>query len=94
MKLTKETLKQIIKEEMEAVMNEAEAAPKFPILPTEIPEDMRKRLKKTIHNADTKGHEFAIRKLKELGYPDLSKKLKDAIDYRTKNYPNYGKAKG
>lgn len=94
MKLTKEALKQIIKEEMEAVMNETGTAPKFPILPMEIPDAMRKRLKKAIHNADTKGHEFAIRKLKELGYPELSKKLKDAIDYRTENYPNYGKTKG
>ena len=69
MKLNKETLKQIIKEELEAVM---EQMTKMPIIPIDIPIDMRHRMNKAMHGDDPKGHAFAKKKFKEYGFQNLA----------------------
>ena len=72
MKLTKETLKQIIKEETEAVMNEAVT---MPIIPIKIPEEMRHRINKAMHSGTDKGHEFAKKMLIKHGFQDVADKF-------------------
>lgn len=90
MKITRKQLRSMINE---AIALGRSGAPTFPILPISIPLDTRKRLQFAINQPNPAGHEFAIRHLNDLGYPEHAEQLRAAIDYRTREYPNYGTPK-
>ena len=90
MKISRKQLRSMINE---AVYTGISGAPTFPILPLSIPDYTRKRIHDAIYSTDPAAHEFAIRQLYDIGYPKHAEQLKAAIDYRTREYPNYGKPK-
>ena len=90
MKITRRRLNALINEAIHTGMT---GAPTFPILPMSIPEYTRKSINDAIYSTDPSAHEFAIRQLYDIGYPEHAEQLKAAIDYRTREYPNYGTSK-
>lgn len=90
MKITRRQLTTLINE---AIYIGSSGAPTFPILPISIPDYTRHSLQREINSTNLAAHESAVRQLHDLGYPDHAAQLKAAIDYRTREYPNYGTPK-
>ena len=90
MKISRKQLRSMINE---AIYTGMTSAPTFPILPMSIPEYTRKSIRDASHSTDPAAHEFAIRQLYDIGYPEHAEQLKAAINYRTREYPNYGTGK-